>query len=187
MANGVLAAVEGGGLRFAGLALNAVDAKGRVSLPALFRSTIERRLGSVTVPDGIALPRAVMMGMHESWPALQGFDIVYLDTLHAQLKARVEASADPADQLAAFDDAQLDAFSAVEEVAFDGNGRMVLPAGLRRRSGIADLAFFVAAGDTFQIWHPDRFREHRADSRRAIDALDDLLADRAARGKGGAA
>ena len=180
-----MAALEGGGLRYAGLALNAVDAKGRVSLPALFRGTIERRLQQA--PEGITFPKAVMMGMHERWPALQGFDMPHLDTLHAQLRARVEASADAADRLAAFDDEQQDAFSAVEEVAFDGNGRMVLPAGLRRRSGIADLAFFVAAGDTFQIWNPERFREHRAESRRSLDALDDLLADRAARGKGGAA
>ena len=45
-------ALEGGGLKFAGLALNAVDAKGRVSLPAGFRSTIERRLQRLAVPEG---------------------------------------------------------------------------------------------------------------------------------------
>lgn len=168
------------GLRFTGYALNVVDTKGRVSLPAPFRVTIERRLNKATIAGDGPLPRAVMIGQHERYPALQAFDLGYLDTLHAQLERRVAQMAD-VDAMAAFDDAQLDAFGSFGEVGFDPAGRMVLSQQLRNKAGIADLAYFIAAGDTFQIWHPDRFRAHHADKPRALQNLDEALAERAAK------
>ena len=64
-----------------------------------------------------------------------------------------------AERLAALEEENGGAFSTVEEVSFDSNGRMVLPTGLRRRAGIGELAYFRAAANTFQIWDPERFRE----------------------------
>ena len=170
------------GISFTGRALNAVDAKGRVSLPANFRLTIERKLQRVTPADGVAPAKAVMIGPHERYAALHAFDAPYLDRLQVELEKRV-ADLPAAEQLAALED-ELGAFSTVEEVGFDGNGRMVLPAGLRRRAAIGELAYFRAAATTFQIWDPDRFREAFAHDQRQIDLLDDLIADRAARGRG---
>ena len=171
------------GISFTGRALNAVDAKGRVSLPANFRLTIERKLQRVATPDGTPAPKAIHMGPHERFPALQAFDATYLDRLEAELEKRV-AELPAADRLAALEEEYSGAFSTVEEVSFDSNGRMVLPAGLRRRAGIGELAYFRAAASTFQIWDPDRFREAYAHDQRQIDLLDDLIADRAARGRG---
>jgi len=37
----------------------------------------------------------------------------------------------------------------------DETGRLVLPAKLRQKIGLESEAFFIAAGDTFQIWKPE--------------------------------
>jgi MraZ protein len=39
----------------------------------------------------------------------------------------------------------------------DETGRIVLPAKLRAKIGLEDEAFFIAAGDTFQIWKPETY------------------------------
>lgn len=39
----------------------------------------------------------------------------------------------------------------------DETGRLVLPAKLRSKIGLEKEAFFIAAGDTFQIWQPETY------------------------------
>jgi len=39
----------------------------------------------------------------------------------------------------------------------DETGRLVLPAKLRRKIDLEGEAFFIAAGDTFQIWKPETY------------------------------
>jgi MraZ protein len=39
----------------------------------------------------------------------------------------------------------------------DETGRIVLPAALRDKIGLEGEAYFIAAGDTFQIWKPETF------------------------------
>lgn len=158
-----------------------MDAKGRVSLPSSIRTTVERKLQKAE-PDA-ELERIVQIGPHERLTMLQGFDATYLDRLEAELERRV-ADIPAADQRAAFEKERRAAFGTVEGVSFDSNGRMVLPAGLRRRAEITELAYFVGLGSTFEIWDPECFRKANADDQRQIDLLDDLLADRAARGRG---
>ena len=45
--------------------------------------------------------------------------------------------------------------------------------------GITNLAFFVGAGQTFQIWSPENFREQQAHQKRAMKILDYMLAEKA--------
>ena len=49
------------------------------------------------------------------------------------------------------------AFAATEEVPYDSSGRIVLPPMMRRKGEIEDLALFLGAGETFQIWNPTLF------------------------------
>ena len=49
------------------------------------------------------------------------------------------------------------AFAATEEVPYDSSGRIVLPPMMRRKGGIEELALFLGAGETFQIWNPSLF------------------------------
>lgn len=158
---------------FHGGILNAVDAKGRVSIPSAFRDVITRRATAAGIPDD----KIVKIGQHEKFDCLQAFDGTYSRTLYEKIERRV-ADSGAADMMSALDEAQLDAFGSVQDVGYDGSGRMVLSPLLRAISGIGDLAFFVGAGETFQIWHPDTFRAANADKPRIIRMLDFLMAER---------
>nr|MBA3526811.1 division/cell wall cluster transcriptional repressor MraZ [Sphingomonas sp.] len=48
-------------------------------------------------------------------------------------------------------------FAASEEVPYDSSGRVLLPPMMRRNGEIEDLALFLGAGETFQIWNPKLF------------------------------
>lgn len=158
---------------FHGGMLNAVDAKGRVSLPSAFRSVIDRRASR----DGQGDDKIVKIGQHEKYDCLQAFDATYSRRLYEKIAKRVEEG-EAADSMSALDEAQLEAFGSVNDVSYDGGGRMVLSPLLRAVSGIEDLAYFVGAGETFQIWNPEAFRAVHADKPRLIRTLDFLLAER---------
>ncbi|HUG45027.1 MAG TPA: division/cell wall cluster transcriptional repressor MraZ [Sphingomicrobium sp.] len=132
---------------FQGSALNAVDAKGRVSVPAFLRSVIERR--------GDA--RTIVLAKHEAFPALSAYDPAYAALKHAKLERLFEKQ--ESDPQAALDYQQrnLIAFAATEEVPYDSSGRIVLPPMMRNKGEIGELALFLGAGETFQIWNPELF------------------------------
>lgn len=165
---------------FHGSILNAVDAKGRVSLPSTFRNAIDRRARRAALPGDAVEDRIVMVGEHEEFPCLTAFDQSYSRKLYENIEKRV-AAMDGVDEMKALDNEQMDAFGAMNEVSYDGSGRMVLSPLLRSIAGISDCAYFVGAGGTFQIWSPERFREAQADKPRLIRALDHLLAERSAK------
>ena len=56
----------------------------------------------------------------------------------------------------------------------DETGRLVLPAKLRKKIGLEGEAFFIAAGDTFQIWKPETYEsEELAATEEWLDGLGD--------------
>ena len=55
----------------------------------------------------------------------------------------------------------------------DETGRIVLPLKQRQKIDIEDKAYFVAMGDTFQIWKPETYHATEA----PIDALLDKMPD----------
>ena len=56
----------------------------------------------------------------------------------------------------------------------DETGRLVLPAKLRQKIGLEGEAFFIANGDTFQIWNPDVYEaEEATKTERYLDELPD--------------
>lgn len=59
--------------------------------------------------------------------------------------------------------------------AVDETGRLVLPAKLRQKIGLEAEAFFIAAGDTFQIWRPETYDAEEAAKTEAW--LDDMPED----------
>lgn len=129
---------------FQGSALNAVDAKGRVSVPAFLRSVIERR--------GDA--RTIVLAKHESFPALSAYDPAYAALKHSKIERLFEKQEGAAQAALDYQQRNLIAFAATEEVGYDSSGRIVLPAMMRGKGQIDDLALFLGAGETFQIWNP---------------------------------
>ena len=132
---------------FQGSALNAVDAKGRVSVPAFLRSVIERRGDS----------RTIVLAKHEAFPALSAYDPAYAALKHAKLERLLEKEETSPDAELEYQQRNLMAFAATEEVPYDPSGRIVLPPMMRRKGGIEELALFLGAGETFQIWNPTLF------------------------------
>jgi len=54
----------------------------------------------------------------------------------------------------------------------DETGRLVLPAKLRQKIDLENEAFFIAAGDTFQIWKPETYeKEELAKTEEWLDEL----------------
>ena len=132
---------------FQGSALNGVDAKGRVSVPAFLRTVIERR--------GDA--RTIVLAKHEQFPALAAYDPAYAAQKHLKLERLLEKEETSPDAEMAYQRRTLMAFGASEEVPYDSSGRIVLPPMMRRKGQIEELALFIGAGETFQVWNPRLF------------------------------
>ena len=143
---------------FNGSALNAVDAKGRLSVPAFIRSVIERRSDA----------KAIVLGPQEADPCLTAYDRNYARILYAENERR-RLNEEAQDPQAHFQRARR-VFGVTEEVPYDTSGRIILPPMMRRKGGIEDLALFVGTGGTFEIWNP----------RRALESGDGQLRDLAA-------
>lgn len=123
--------------------LQAVDAKGRVAVPAKLRAALERN----------AEARDLLIARDAAHGCLIGFDVNWPRVLHARLDPRelaIEDSGETVDYNVAGN-----AFGNLESAPFDSAGRFVLPAFFRRRAQIEKWAFFHGRGNTFTIWNPD--------------------------------
>jgi MraZ protein len=129
---------------FNGSALNAVDAKGRLSVPAFVRQVIERRSEA----------KAIILAGHELDACLTGYDRNYARILYNENERR-RLNEEGADPRAHFARARR-TFGVTEEVPYDTSGRIILPPMMRRKGGIEELALFIGVGGTFEIWNPQR-------------------------------
>jgi MraZ protein len=130
---------------FQGSALNAVDAKGRVSIPAFLRAVIERRGETKTI----------VLAKHENFPCLSAYDPAYAALKHSKLERLLEKEETNPDAALEYQQRNLMAFGATEEVPYDSSGRILMPPMMRRKGQIDELVLFLGAGETFQIWNPD--------------------------------
>jgi MraZ protein len=130
-----------------------LDAKGRVSIPASFRSVLAR--------DGFA-------GLY-CYPAL---DQPAVDAGGHALLAEIEALVG---RFPPYSDRREEFLVALygrsETVNIDGEGRVVLPDELKSHAGITDSVAFVGLGHKFQIWEPQRFRAHLAKATATVRTL----------------
>lgn len=120
--------------------VNKVDKKGRVSVPAPFRSA----LGELATHGIVALPSS-------KYPCIDAFSFAKVEEISRSI-ASLDLYSDDADDLA------LTMFAEAQQLAFDGEGRVMLPQTLAEHAGIADQAAFVGLGAFFQIWAPERVR-----------------------------
>ena len=129
---------------FQGSALNAVDAKGRLSVPAFVRNVIERR----------ADDRAIVVGAHEVSSCLTAYGRSHARNLWNEMERRRLAEESRGGTL---DDHYARArrmFGMTEEATYDTSGRIILPPMMRRKGKIEDLALFVGVGGIVEIWNP---------------------------------
>lgn len=129
---------------FEGFALQAVDLKGRVAIPADLRAAIERNAPDV---------RQVVVGSHPFDPCLAAHDVAWSKEKNEHIN-RLQRLAEDAGR-EADPRAKRRAFGIVEKVAFDDSGRFVIPPFFKQKAKIGSWAFFAGSGDAFDIWSPE--------------------------------
>lgn len=140
--------------------VNKIDKKGRVSVPARFRSVLAGK-GFETVVlfptvNGDAIDACGMDVMEKLLEKIGGFDPLSEDR---------ESVADVL-------------MSDAIELSIDGDGRIMIPLDMVKEAGIDGQCAFVGRGDSFQIWNPEAFEarkkqaRERTRSRRASGASD---------------
>jgi len=123
--------------------VNKVDRKGRVSVPATFRTAIS----------------------DQSFDGIVAFPSLDYEALEATGIDRMEAVSAGLDELEQPDEQQSLAtliLARSQRLPFDPEGRIVLPEKFAAHAHITESAAFVGLGPTFQIWEPNRFAEHEA-------------------------
>lgn len=163
---------------FHGYSLNAVDAKGRVSLPATFRAVIEKRVHpELAASEFPAAERTVFIGPHEELDCLVGYDSTYSRHLDAALEKRMAALGEE-DELRGWDRVAGNTYGYTAPANYDDVGRMVLTSLNRGMAGITNMAYFFGTGRNFQIWSPESYRGFVADQPRVLRMFDMMLADK---------
>jgi MraZ protein len=133
--------------RFLSSAVNKVDAKGRVSVPAHFRAVVQKR------------------GYAELY-ALRALDVPAMDVGGLDLLDRYEeriANEDPFLQTA--DDMSFFIHGDGAFLKLDQDGRITMTDFVREHTGIVNEVAFVGRGQFFQMWEPERLRAHGAEVR----------------------
>lgn len=150
--------------RFRGESHHKVDAKGRVSIPALFRRVIE-----ASDPDwkeGLAPELIIVYGDHRR-NFLECYTVDAMSKIDDQIDDLPRGSMERKMLQRLFHGQSY-------PTNVDETGRLVLPAKLRAKIGLEGEAFFIAAGDTFQIWKPETYETEEAARTEAwLDELPD--------------
>ncbi len=133
--------------RFLSNAVNRIDAKGRVSVPAHFRSVVQKR------------------GYSDLY-ALRALETPAMDVGGPDLLERYEeriALEDPFLQTA--DDMSFFIHGDGAFLKLDQDGRITVNDFVREHTGITNEVAFVGRGHFFQIWEPERLRAYGAEVR----------------------
>lgn len=130
--------------RFVGSFENRVDKKGRVSVPASYRTVLARQ------PT-----QELYLGVDPETGGIDGWSDSYLDEIEARIDQLPIGS--PKRDLM-----ELQYFGAPHITQVDGDGRIVLPQRMREQAGLREIGLFVGRGKFFQLWDPERLAAHKA-------------------------
>lgn len=136
---------------------NRIDKKNRVSVPATYRAAISSQ----------EFPGIIVYGslMHQ---CVEGCGMNRITKMNERIDTLDPYSA------------ERDAFSASVfgdsvQLAFDGDGRVVLPERLMSMAGLTDTATFVGKGEIFEIWEPKAFDAYMTTARELARAKRNTL------------
>ena len=122
--------------------VNKVDRKGRVSVPATFRSTLatQRHPNLVIAFPSVRLPALECTGSDRM----------------AEMQERIETLEQFSEE---YENLSL-LFAEAHPLTLDGEGRVILPEKLKEHAHITNDVAFVGLGAMFQLWDPARYEEH---------------------------
>jgi MraZ protein len=145
---------------------NRLDAKGRVSIPASFRTKLKE-----ASPDRESA-QLVLRPSHrhsciEGWPAA---DFHQIGSSMERLDVFSEAQ----------DDLTFAFYADAAELVADKEGRIVLPEILATHAGLKDAVVFVGLRDHFEIWEPTAAARRREEAHERARARGFTLPGRSA-------
>lgn len=134
--------------------VNRVDRKGRVSVPAAYRTA----LASEAFQGVIVYPSLTD-------PALLAFGRDMFERMNRErLNHAIEGGAFEETLLGGGAGSAIETvMSLASELPFDGEGRIILPAAFGEHAGITEQATFVGRGARFEIWAPEAFERRQAE------------------------
>lgn len=123
--------------------INKIDKKGRVSVPANYRSVLSNEEF-----NGIVV-----------YPSFRNNCIEACSMSRLMQIGQIIQNLDPYSE-------ERDAFETVVlggsiQLQFDNEGRVLLPSNLIEEAKIEDSACFVGKGLVFEIWNPEKFEEYQ--------------------------
>jgi len=133
--------------QFLGTHIGKLDRKGRISVPAPFRATLER-LGT----------EEIVLRLSHRLPCIEAYPLPAFQQL-TQALDRLEMFSDPHDDLAT----ALCADS--HQARPDADGRLVLPEELIAHAGLTEAVALMGLGRIFQIWEPEAAKRRAAEAR----------------------
>lgn len=122
---------KGGCVMLTGYSSHTVDAKGRVFIPAKFRSD----LGSKFVVS-LSFDGCIVAHTPARWSQISE-RLGQADATYANLRRRI--------------------FGSAEEVEMDSQGRILLPERLRKECVITDHVVMIGQFNGVEIWNPERY------------------------------
>jgi MraZ protein len=136
---------------------NKIDNKGRVSVPAQFRASL----------------------VNENFSGMVVYESFINDCIEGCDLERIKKLSESIDNLDPFSE-ERDAFAAAvlggsSQLTIDGDGRVILPENLLKKSKITDSVVFVGKGSTFEIWPPLKFDEYMLKAKKSAKEKRNLL------------
>ena len=122
-----------------------IDKKGRLSVPAPFRSVFERRNEPLYLFKSLTEPCLEGCGPERIGQIVDAIDT--MDSLSAEV-ATLQTM-----------------LSSAQEMKLDSEGRIMLNADFINFAMLDNAALYAGIGRSFQIWLPSRYRTREADAR----------------------
>jgi MraZ protein len=124
--------------------VNKVDRKGRVSVPATFRSTLasNRQSNLIIAYPSFRLPMVECRGSDRM----------------EDIQQRIDAVSEYSEEY----DNLTQIFADSQQLTIDGDGRIILSESLKEHAHIGDEVAFVGRGGLFELWDPARYHEYGA-------------------------
>jgi MraZ protein len=134
--------------QFLGTHTNRLDAKGRVSIPAPFRTALKAAPADA--------PGLILRPSHKQ-RCIEGWPVAAFNELDAPMK-RLDVFSDDQDDLA------FTLYAEAASVEPDRDGRIVLPSDLATHAGLGEEVVFVGLGRKFEIWEATALAQRRAEA-----------------------
>ena len=133
-------------------AINKIDSKGRISIPAPFRSVLEFQ----------GYPGVYLFPSFTS-KAVDGGGQDLIDQISLSVE-KMQLFAEETDALSTA------LFADTYSLSYDQDGRISLPEILIEHANLSEKVIFVGQGRKFQMWNPDNFNEFKREAK--IKALE---------------